>query len=92
MKSLIVITAGIGATLLGLLGLLIPVIPGILFLLVAAICFASVSPEVRQQLQRFPRFRRLMTRVDSGRGMQLMMRCRLVFWALLEAVNPRTRV
>lgn len=35
--------AGIASTLVGVLGLLIPIIPGILFLLLAAVCFSRAA-------------------------------------------------
>ncbi len=35
--------AGVASTVVGLLGLLIPIIPGILFLLLAAVCFTRAA-------------------------------------------------
>lgn len=40
--------AGIASTGVGLLGLIIPIIPGILFLLLAAVCFSRAAKSERK--------------------------------------------
>ncbi len=92
MKSIAILVTGVLTASIGVLGLLIPVIPGVLFLLIAALCFATLSPGLRQKMQRNPRLKRLLLRLDAGHGLQLTTRCKLMFWAILEAANPRTRI
>ncbi len=42
--------AGIASTLVGVLGLLVPIIPGVLFLLLAAVCFSrAANPRPRDR-------------------------------------------
>lgn len=91
MKSLLTFAAGILFLALGLLGLLLPVLPGVLFLLVAAVCFASASPALRDSMRKHPRLARLLARLDAGQQLHIGARGKLAFWALLEAANPRSR-
>lgn len=54
-QQTLIIIAGCLLTLLGLIGLLLPVAPGLLFLAAAAFCFASVSARFRKHLDAHPR-------------------------------------
>ncbi len=46
--------AGIASTLVGFLGLVIPIIPGILFLLLAAVCFSRAwKPKAQDRRYRY---------------------------------------
>ncbi len=74
----------------GVLGLLLPVIPGFLFLVLAAGLYASIFPPVRNMLGRsHPRMRRFFRRLDHGRQLDFISHCKLAFWASVEAVSPR---
>ena len=90
MKRVILIAAGIALLILAAIGFVLPFLPGILFLLLGVICFAFVSPRLKRRLQANPRLRRLFTRLDGSRGMHMMDRLRLTFWAVLEAANPKS--
>lgn len=81
--------AGSTFLLLGIAGLALPFLPGFLFLLFAAICFASLSPALRRHMDRHPRMARFFHRVDAGAHLDLPSRIKLAFWASLEAVNPQ---
>jgi len=74
--------------ILGGLGLLLPFMPGFLFLLIAAACFASLSPGLRRHFERHPRMRRFFHRLDNGAHLHMGDRARLAFWAALETVLP----
>ncbi len=91
MRKLIGIAIGGSLLLLGLIGLIIPVLPGVLFILLAALVFAAVSPRLRRRLSRNPRFRRLFKRMDHSDNLPFGARCKLAFWATLEALNPPRR-
>lgn len=45
--------AGIASTFVGLLGLVIPIIPGILFLLLAAVCFSRAANPATKRSSAF---------------------------------------
>ncbi len=91
MKTMSLTLFGSIALALGLIGLIIPIIPGVLFLLVAALCFGVLSRPVRGHLERNGRMRRLFGRLDAGRHLGLPTRMKLAFWAVLEAANPGSR-
>ena len=74
---------------LGIIGLVIPVLPGVIFLLLAAVCIASLSHRAKRQFERHPRLHRFFQRLDAGRGLDLTSRTKLAFWASLEAANPK---
>lgn len=74
---------------MGAIGILLPFAPGLPFLLLAALCFATASPRLRQRLVRHPRMARLFTRIDQGARLDIISQARLTFWAVLEAVSPR---
>lgn len=67
---------------LGLIGLLIPVLPGVLFLLLAAACYAATAPGSSHHLQHNLNWRR---RWRQSRGLSLLQRSRLAFWLTARA-------
>jgi uncharacterized membrane protein YbaN (DUF454 family) len=91
-KKLVFVTLGVGLAVLSVIGLAVPILPGIVFLLLAALCFATLSLRVHGFLSRHPRFARFFRRVEQGRGLGLTNRIKLTFWASLEALGkPRYR-
>ncbi len=78
---------------LGLLGLLVPVLPGFLFLIVAALCASAASPTAQRTLQRQPRSARVCSRPAMGTQLSTLDRARLSFWLtarnLLDALRGR---
>ena len=76
---------------IGLLGLVIPIIPGVLFLIVAGGLIAQLFPSVRQRLSRNARMRRLFTRLDAGEKLAVIEQIKLVFLAAAEVVTRPIR-
>lgn len=91
MKHLLLITIGSIAVVIGVIGLVIPLIPGFLFLIVAALCFATLFPALRNRLQRNPRMHRLFQRLDKTQHLSVANRVKLTFWAIIESVAPDKR-
>jgi len=89
LKIFITTTAGIVFICLGFLGLLLPFMPGFLFMLGAAACFASLSPRLRRRLHRQPRISRFLTRLESSTHLSVLPRIKLAFWAGLEALTQK---
>ena len=89
MKTVLTVTAGITLLCLGALGLLLPFLPGFLFLLGAAACFATLSPALHRTLHRQPRVSRFLHRLDASTHLPIVHRVKLAFWAGLEAITPR---
>ena len=91
MKNVLLIPIGLAALVLGIAGLIIPIIPGFIFLALAAICFATVVPGLRRKLERNSRMQRLFNRVDRSTHYPALTRLKLLFWACLETVMPIKR-
>lgn len=92
LKKIILAIVGVGLLGLGIVGLALPFLPGIIFLLLAALCFAALSRKVHDFLSRHPRIARFFHRVEQGHALDLLTRLKLIFWAGLEALgSPRVR-
>ena len=90
--------AAVLAIAVGLLGLLIPVIPGVLFLLVALVLLASVSSRVRNRLYNTARIRPYLVRWEAASELPIGARVKLGLWLLyatatdsLRSVAPSSR-
>jgi len=91
LKRLLLAVLGTVCILLGLIGLVVPVFPGFLFLLLAVACFTSLSPRLRSYCARHPRLKRFFARIDASQNLAMMQRLRLGFWAALEVVTAPSR-
>lgn len=90
-KRTLITIAAIGALFIGLLGLIIPIIPGILFLLVAAILFASVSRRIRARLHASPRAQPYLLRWEATQGLPVLTRTRAAALLLYAGVADTLR-
>ena len=86
MKSVAMPVAGVVLTVLGLIGLLIPVIPGLLFLLLAAFCFSAGAPGLRRKLRNSRYLNRFSRHWEATEGLTLVERVRLRLWLVAEAI------
>ena len=76
---------------LGLVGLLIPILPGVLFLVAAAVCISAASPRVRRQLDANPQVRRWRRHWEAGEGLSLLKRSQLAFWLSADTAVKTVR-
>jgi len=60
---------GLGFLLLGLLSIVVPILPGFLFLIVSAACFASISETARIKLRNWYRRYRLRHLPNANHGL-----------------------
>lgn len=85
LKSIVLSVLAIGLLALGLVGLVIPIIPGVLLLIAAAFVASAASPVVRDRLQRNPLLRRAHRRWHASAGLGLFDRLKLAFWLGADA-------
>lgn len=85
--------SGLGTILLllGLIGLVVPLLPGVLLLLAAGCCFAAVSPRLQTRLERHPAWRGMSRRWQASRGLPVLRRAQLAFWLTAEAAMSIVR-
>jgi len=77
LKSILLYVTAVGLLVLGLIGLVIPVIPGVLLLIGAAFCASAASPRVRERLHRIPTMRRVHRRWHASEGLGIIDRLKL---------------
>ncbi len=92
LKRFLLGLAGTALAVLGVVGLLVPVMPGLLFLAGAAACFSLASRRIKRQLEsrlgRYPRYRRTLRGWYLGRHLPVWRRAQLTFWMALGSVVP----
>lgn len=84
LKGLCLVLVGI-FVLLGIVGLVLPIIPGILFLFLAALLLAKVSSRFDAMLNRNREMRYWRRRWDTTSALPLMQRVKLSFWVIARA-------
>lgn len=90
-KRALLIFLGSGFVVLGLIGLVIPILPGVLFLAMAAVCFTATSARFQARLKRHPTWRGWQLRWRESRGLPLLRRFQLLFWLTAEATTNALR-
>jgi uncharacterized membrane protein YbaN (DUF454 family) len=76
---------------IGVIGLLVPVIPGILFLLLAAVCVSLASDRVHDKFSSNRHYRQWRSRWDASEGLSTVNRAKLAFWLTVDATVGATR-
>lgn len=77
---------------IGMLGLILPLIPGFLFLALAAVLAARMFPALARRLHRYPAF---VTLLDSSEGflrLSLRDKCRYAAWFTLRVLLDGARL
>ncbi|MGE0623324.1 MAG: DUF454 family protein [Pseudomonadales bacterium] len=82
---------GVSLALLGLVGLVVPLMPGVVFLALAACCFAALSPRFQARLERHPGWRGFNRRWTASRHLPVLHRAKLAFWLSAEAAVKLVR-
>jgi|TARA_Y100000310_G_scaffold332478_1_gene408143 hypothetical protein len=70
----------------GLVGLILPIIPGLLFLIVAVLLLARVSPKLARWVRRRPAMNRAQNRFDAMGQMNWGERIGLCFWMAMSGI------
>ena len=89
LKRFAFLTLGVVLSIIGVIGLVVPVLPGVLFLALAALSFSAGSPRVGTYLEGNPTWRRYQRRWRRGAGLGPTERARLAFWLSVDAALPR---
>jgi len=76
---------------LGLVGLLLPLLPGVFFLLAAVICLSLASPSLAERWNRHPALARWHRRWRASAGLPGWQRGRLAFWLTADAALETLR-
>jgi uncharacterized membrane protein YbaN (DUF454 family) len=76
----------VGCLLLGLAGLVLPLIPGLLFLGIAAIVAAKFSPKFREMLQQNDTVRSYLDKSDRMAGLSPGQQAKVVGLLILKAL------
>ena len=66
--------------MVGLIGVVLPIIPGLIFLFIAVILLARISRRFDSILRRNSTVRRWMKHADTINGLSISQRARLSFW------------
>lgn len=94
-RKVALLALGMVLTAAGLIGLVLPVIPGLLLLAAAAGCFSLASARFHSaldgRLRCHPRLRLLRQRWHSGRDLRPLRRTALAFWLALASLLPERR-
>jgi uncharacterized membrane protein YbaN (DUF454 family) len=75
-KTLLLLTGGV-CTLLGFVGLVIPLMPGFVFFAIAVLCFSSASPTLHRKLTAVPKIERFLQSVQDNHHMPVRRRVAL---------------
>ncbi len=92
LKRFLLRLLGAALLLLGLVGLVVPIVPGVLFLLLAAICFSAPGPGAATP-SPYPAGSGWRATWRQSRSLPLLRRVQLAFWlaaaATVDAVRNR---
>jgi len=90
-KRVVLWSIGCALVVLGVIGLVVPILPGVLFLALGAFCFSATSPRFQARLERHPTWRGWRLRWRESRGLPLFRRAQLAFWLSAEAAMNTVR-
>jgi uncharacterized membrane protein YbaN (DUF454 family) len=83
-KKAFLFTLGWLATGLGFLGVFLPLLPTVPFILLAMYCFSKSSPRFRIWLEQNPLFGEAVTRIKRGLGLTAREKTRILFFSWLS--------
>ena len=72
---------------LGLVGLILPIIPGLVFLFIAAVLLARISSRFESILESNSKIEGWMKHADAINGLSISQRIRLSFWISAKLIN-----
>lgn len=92
LRKTLLLMAGVALGALGLIGLVLPFMPGVLFLVAAAVCLSLASRRLGARLEarlaHHPRYREALGHWRSARHLPRWQRARLGFWLAARCMIP----
>ncbi len=76
----------LACVILGVIGLVIPIIPGVVFLLIAVLLLSRISPRLKRWVRRKPEMNRIHSRFQAMGRLHWGERLRLSFWMAMNGV------
>jgi uncharacterized membrane protein YbaN (DUF454 family) len=89
--KIIIAVLGAICVLLGIVGLLLPIIPGVLFLFLAVLLLSRISRRVDRWRRETPMMVRLQRRLADIRRLPLMGQARVCLWTMVGGVADGIR-
>lgn len=90
-RKLGLIGIGMTATAIGFIGIVVPVLPGILFFAIAAVCFVGASDRLRRNLRSKRHFRPYFEQYEAAHGLSEWQRIKLAGWLSVSAITAYVR-
>ncbi len=84
-QKLAYLVIGVICLMLGVIGLIIPIIPGILFLMAAIYLLSQGSARIRHFVRANPRFEQMHQRMDRMSEVDFASRMRVTGWMAVDA-------
>ena len=84
-RKLLTALAGCALLAFAFVGFLVPILPGLVFLIPALLCFVAISPALGRWLDRNPVWRTGHAKWRRGAGLPLGRRIKLMFWLGADA-------
>jgi uncharacterized membrane protein YbaN (DUF454 family) len=75
----------------GMVGLILPVIPGLLFLALACIIAASIFPPLERHIRRYPSLARYLDKAHGFHGLEMPEKLQFICWLLVRIVVDSCR-
>lgn len=88
LKKWLLIVAGGVAVLLGVIGAVLPVMPTVPFLLVAAACWSKASPRLHRWLLRLPQFGPMVARWERERALTWRVKLMIMAVIAVSVITP----
>jgi uncharacterized membrane protein YbaN (DUF454 family) len=82
---------GFTCLILGVIGLVLPFLPGFIFFGIGIICLAGADPRLNKLLAKQPRIGLFMQRINNSSGLAFTRRCKIALAASAEVFVGRRR-
>ena len=91
-QKLVYLVIGVICLMMGVIGLIIPIIPGVLFLMAAVFLLSRGSKRIHEFTKNDPRLSKMHRRMDQFGEVDARSRVRLAGWMVADAAATTVRV
>lgn len=89
-KALLFVVAAL-CTVLGFIGLAIPLMPGFVFFAIAVLCLSSASPTLHKRLSSYPKVGQFLDSVEAQRHLPMRQRIHQGFFQAARLLTGKGR-